>query len=164
MKAIIMAGGKGTRLSPEKPLLEVCGTPMILRVYSFARSLTDEVYVATIRGHIVDEKLGRLLKIVYTDGRGYEEDVVQAVRTVGFPTLVLPSDTPFLSWDDVKPLFECKSSVCTLLSRGRFVGVSLWRSDNLKDYSSVEVEKEVINVNTPDDLTKANILCKERIL
>ncbi|MBW9140279.1 MAG: hypothetical protein K1T65_00955 [Candidatus Aramenus sp.] len=32
------------------------------------------------------------------------------------------------------------------------------------DYSSVEVEKEVINVNTPDDLAKANILCKERIL
>ncbi len=158
-----MAGGKGTRLSPEKPLLEVCGTPMILLVYNFAKSITDEVYVATVVGHVVEKRMGGLFKLVYTDGKGYEEDVVQAVRKVGFPALVLPSDTPSLSWEDVEPLFNCRSSVCTLVSRGKFVGISLWRSDNLNDYYSVEVEREILNVNTPEDFTKANILCRERL-
>ncbi|AWR95872.1 NTP transferase domain-containing protein [Acidianus brierleyi] len=159
-----MAGGKGSRLSPRKPLLEVCSIPMIARVYNVAEKISTDIYIATIKNHVIEKELIlRFPNIIYTSGKGYENDVLEAVTTIGFPVLVLPSDIPFLKIDYVKPLFTCKSSICTLLSRGKFVGISLWNSDNLNDFSSIESNVDIINVNTKEDLSIANKLCYENI-
>jgi GTP:adenosylcobinamide-phosphate guanylyltransferase len=159
-----MAGGKGSRLSPRKPLLVVCGTPMIVRVYCAARKISEQIYIVTVKNHIIEKELREYFSnIIYTSGKGYENDILEAVKMVGFPVLVLPSDLPFLKIDDIKPIFNCKSSICTLLSRGKFVGISLWNSDNPSDFSSIESNRDIMNVNTEEDLSKANKLCNENI-
>lgn len=159
-----MAGGKGSRLSPRKPLLEVCGVPMIVRVYNVAKKISVDVYIATVKNHIIEKELKSYFsKIIYTSGKGYENDVLEAIKIVGFPVLVLPSDIPFLKINYIKPLFNCKSSICSLLSRGKFIGISLWNSDNLNDFSSIESNADIMNVNTKEDLSIANKLCYENI-
>lgn len=44
---LILAGGKGVRLSPDKPLLEVGGEPIIARVARVARRVFEEVLLVT---------------------------------------------------------------------------------------------------------------------
>ncbi len=159
-----MAGGKGSRLSPRKPMLEVCGIPMIVRVYNVAKKISLYVYIATVKNHIIEKELRmRFSNIIYTSGNGYENDVLEAVKKIGFPALVLPSDIPFLKINDIEPLYNCKSSICTLLSKGKFIGISLWNSDNLNDFSSIEANTNIMNVNTEEDLSIANKLCYENI-
>ncbi|WP_238027501.1 MULTISPECIES: NTP transferase domain-containing protein [Metallosphaera] len=159
---IIMAGGKGSRLSPLKPVMEVCGKPMIQWVVELALKYSGDVYIATVRGHPAEDRLSKIRKLLYTSGRGYENDVVEAVSSVKLPALVLPSDVPFLEEDAVELLLrECDSSICTLLTQGDFVGVSLWKSLNLQDYQSINYPRRIMNVNTWNDLTEINKLCHE---
>jgi GTP:adenosylcobinamide-phosphate guanylyltransferase len=161
VKVVIMAGGRGRRLSPSKPLLRVCGRRLIDWVYDLAEEF-GSVVVATCPGHPVDR-----LKVdkIYTSGAGYEEDVVKAVRTVGFPALVLPADVPFLPKEIVFSLISgCKTEVCTLKAGGKFLGVSYWRGDKLELYSQVEVEREITNVNSWYDLHLARVQCRKLVL
>ncbi|MCY0861547.1 MULTISPECIES: NTP transferase domain-containing protein [Metallosphaera] len=158
--AVIMAGGKGTRLSPLKPVMEVCGKPMIQWVAELAMRYASQVYIATVKGHPAEEKLRKIHRVLYTSGLGYENDVVEAVSSVKLPALVLPSDVPFLDGDTIEILIrECNSSICTLLSQGKFVGVSLWRALDLEDYQSIDYPRKIVNVNTWNDLTEINKLC-----
>ncbi|MBF2064070.1 MAG: molybdenum cofactor guanylyltransferase [Calothrix sp. C42_A2020_038] len=45
--AIILAGGKSSRMGQDKAMLPVDGVPLILRVYQVASACTDTVYVVT---------------------------------------------------------------------------------------------------------------------
>ncbi|BDC18405.1 hypothetical protein HS5_12950 [Acidianus sp. HS-5] len=160
-----MAGGKGSRLSPMKPVLEVCGKPMVLWVYEFSKQFSDKIFIATVKGHptlSILENIFPMSSIIFTEGRGYEFDVIEAVKNVGFPSLVLPSDTPFIPKDAIEDLLnKCESSICTLLSKGEFIGISLWRSVDTSSFSSIETNHEIINVNTNKDLLKINKECTE---
>ncbi len=160
-----MAGGKGSRLSPMKPVLEVCGKPMILWIYEFSKQFSDKIFIATVKGHPTLPVLKGIFptsSIIFTEGKGYEFDVVDAVKSVGFPCLVLPSDTPFIPKKAVEILLnECESSICTLLSKGKFVGISLWRSMDTSSFSSIDTSYEIANVNTNKDLLKINEECRE---
>ncbi|MBA4358778.1 MAG: hypothetical protein C0405_13755, partial [Desulfovibrio sp.] len=69
MKAscLILAGGQGRRLTPDKPLLEIAGTPIIERTARLAASLFPEVLVVTN----TPEKYGFLgLPLVGDERRG----------------------------------------------------------------------------------------------
>lgn len=163
-----MAGGKGSRLGTQyKPFIEVCGKPMILWVYDTVRSLVneDEIYVSTIENHPILpllEKVINVKNIVFTSGKGYEYDILESIQKVGLPTIVLPSDTPFVASDDILTLINyCKSSICNLVYNGKFVGISYWNSLNLDDYCNIESREEIINVNTIDDLEYVENKCKE---
>lgn len=161
MRAVIMAGGKGSRFTPLKPLLEVCGKPMILRVYEVLASFAEEVFVATVKGHPAEAGLLSLFpKVVYTSGRGYENDVLEVVNMVGVPLIVSSADLPFLPGDALSLLLHsCSVSICSLLDRSGFVGVSVWRDLSLENYDSVRYPGELVNVNTRVDYEKANKLC-----
>ncbi|WP_246263781.1 NTP transferase domain-containing protein [Metallosphaera tengchongensis] len=159
--AVIMAGGKGSRLSPMKPVLKVCGRPMIQWIIDVAEKFSERVIVATVRGHPAEEELSLLSKeIIYTSGKGYEEDVVEALRQVKLPALVLSCDLPFIPREAFETLLRrCRSSICSLYTGSGFVGMSLWNSLNLNDYETIHFHKDIINVNTIDELEKANKLC-----
>jgi NDP-sugar pyrophosphorylase family protein len=100
MRAVILAGGKGTRLAPytiafPKPLMPICGTPILeiiilqLREYGF-----DDITLCTgYLAHLIETYFGdgsRLgVNISYT-----LED--QPLGTAGPLSLVLPCDEPIL--------------------------------------------------------------------
>ena len=158
MRAVIMAGGKGTRFTPLKPLAEVCGYPLFYYPYRLAREFAEEVYIAVTS---FSPLLLLDLPKVVTSGRGYEWDVVEAVRKVGLPVLVLPADSLVPRRAVENLVSYCRSSICTLKSRGEYTGVSLWNSLDLDNYSDLEVECEIINVNTLQDYLTAKYKCHE---
>lgn len=157
LKAIIMAGGKGTRLSPLKPLIDLCGYPMFYWVYRSLLNFTDEIYLAITR---YNPLIFSSFKKVITDGKGYENDVIQAIGKVGLPVIVVPADTPFIPEEAIYKLYSCKKSICTLVTKSGFVGISLWNEMKLNDYENIYYEGEIINVNTLSDYITVKNLCK----
>lgn len=171
LKAIIMAGGKGSRLgNPYKPFIEICGKPMILWVYDVVKKLVNQrnIYVSTLRNHPILPLLKEVMdsgNIIFTSGKGYEYDVLEALRLVGLPSIVLPSDTPFISIDDLLELVNsCQTSICNLVSNGKFVGISFWKSFDFDKYSNIESRRNIINVNTKDELEIVNNMCREGVV
>ena len=158
LKAVIMAGGKGTRISPFKPILDLCGYPMFYWVYKTLLNFTSEIYLAiTSSSPLIFSDFKKII----TEGKGYEFDVVSVVKMVGFPTLVVPSDTPFIPSEAILSLLSCEKSICSLVTKDGFVGISLWNGLDFKDYENVYFEGEILNVNTFNDYIKAKNLCKE---
>lgn len=155
-----MAGGKGSRFTPLKPLVEVCGVPLFWHSYSLARLFAEEVYLAVVPDSVM---LFLDLPKVLTSGRGYEADVVEAVRKVGLPALVLPADV-VTSKEAIEALLDrCDADICSLTYRGQFTGVSLWRGEDFQNYSSIESPVPVLNVNTFQDYLLAREACRRRV-
>ncbi|AWS00532.1 NTP transferase domain-containing protein [Metallosphaera hakonensis JCM 8857 = DSM 7519] len=159
-----MAGGKGTRLSPLKPVLKVCEKPMIWWVVEIAKEFANNVYVATVKGHPAERELWSIhSRVIYTSGLGYENDVIEALSSVELPALVLPSDVPFISRQAIETLLnQCKASICTLICETSFIGVSLWNQMRLNDYQDIPFPQRIINVNTQEDLQEINKLCHDK--
>ena len=100
--ALIMAGGKGTRtgLTIEKPLLPFLGKPLIEWVVDAVKSAEkiSEFYVVTSGNAVETERkcLRDGLKVIRTDGKGYHDDLKQAVLATQLrgPVLTMPADLP----------------------------------------------------------------------
>ncbi len=113
--ALVMAGGLGTRLQmpmAEKPLLKLAGKPLIEYVVSAAEEAEEverivvAVSPATPQTRKWAERRG--LPVVVTSGRGYAEDLRDAIALANLrePTLVLPCDTPLITVSDLKWVLE----------------------------------------------------------
>jgi adenosylcobinamide-phosphate guanylyltransferase len=104
LMALVMAGGKGRRVGQkEKPLLRVCGKPMIQRVLE-ALEAAEEVseIVVAVSKHTLKTKdlLKRLgVKTVDTSGDEYVSDMRDAVKQVCTrgPVLIVAADLPLLT-------------------------------------------------------------------
>jgi adenosylcobinamide-phosphate guanylyltransferase len=102
---LIMAGGKGKRmgLPVEKPLLPFLGKPLIEWVIEAVQSANNvsDVYVVTSGNTPETEKkcLKDGLRVLRTEGRGYHDDLKQAIVNAGLlcPILVIPSDIPAIT-------------------------------------------------------------------
>jgi uncharacterized protein (TIGR00454 family) len=117
--ALIMAGGRGRRIGSilEKPLLPFLGRPLIERVVKAAKSAKNisEIYIVTSGNTPQTEKkcLKNGLKILKTDGRGYHNDLKQAILKgkLNFPVLIMPADLPASTgkfFDKIIEIFEKK--------------------------------------------------------
>ena len=103
--ALVMAGGMGKRmkLTVEKPLVWFMGKPLIERVVGAVKSTTkiSEVYIVTSPNTPETEAkcLKDGLRVVRTDGKGYHNDLVQAITKADLlsPVLIIPSDLPALT-------------------------------------------------------------------
>jgi len=100
-----MAGGKGKRmeLTIEKPLLQFLGKSLIDWVLNAVRlaKKVSEFYIVTSPNTPMTERkcIKEGLKIIRTDGKGYHDDLKQAILEGGFhgPVLIMPSDVPALT-------------------------------------------------------------------
>jgi len=100
--ALIMAGGKGTRIgvAVEKPLLPFLGKPLIDWVVEAVKSAekVSESYVVTSKNALETERkcLRDGLKVIRTDGKSYHDDLKQAILEVQLqgPVLTMPADLP----------------------------------------------------------------------
>jgi adenosylcobinamide-phosphate guanylyltransferase len=103
--ALVMAGGMGKRmkLTVEKPLVWFMGKPLIERVVGAVKSTRkiSEVYIVTSPNTPETEAkcLKDGLRVVRTDGKGYHNDLVQAITKANLlsPVLIIPSDLPALT-------------------------------------------------------------------
>jgi len=104
MVALVMAGGRGTRLKlpGEKPLLRVSGVPMVERVLkALKESRGISRVVVAVSGHVpkTAERMRQLgVEVIDTPGKGYVADMHYAVKKLGpEKVLVISSDLPFVS-------------------------------------------------------------------
>jgi adenosylcobinamide-phosphate guanylyltransferase len=100
--ALIMAGGKSKRigLAIEKPLLPFLNRPLIEWVVEAVESSkkVSECYIVTSENAPETEKkcLKDGLKVIKTDGKGYHNDLKQAILKAQLqcPVLTIPADLP----------------------------------------------------------------------
>jgi adenosylcobinamide-phosphate guanylyltransferase len=102
---MIMAGGKGTRFSNEieKPMALFMGKPLIRRVIEATKQAKkiSKVYVAvtSLSPKTAKEAKKAGATVIKTDGKGYHEDVQQAIQKVNLvcPVLIVSSDLPLVT-------------------------------------------------------------------
>jgi len=103
---LILAGGKGVRLSPDKPLLEVGGEPIIARVARVARRVFDEVLIVTN----TPEKYGFLGLASVCDERpgcGPLMGIATGLKRIQHEAaFACAADMPFLNEDIIRAQFE----------------------------------------------------------
>jgi adenosylcobinamide-phosphate guanylyltransferase len=116
--AVVMAGGKGRRMeaSEEKPMLRVCGKPVIERVLTslLAAGKVNSVVVAvsenTPRTSAYVKKFP--VEVLVTPGEGYIQDMQFAVKKLGLETvLAVVSDLPLITSGIVDDVLE-RYAVC----------------------------------------------------
>ncbi|MFC6836817.1 NTP transferase domain-containing protein [Halomarina ordinaria] len=183
-----MCGGRGTRLDRgEKPLVPVCGTPMVERVAdACADSAGIETTYAAVSPHAPDtadhvrETLG--LPAVETPGEGYVADLDRALADprLSPPLLTVVADLPLLTGgvlDAVCTRADGGSlAVCVPVSLKRDLGVSVDTrfdhggralaptgcnvvSDDADSIMTSHDHRLAVNVNRPDDLAVAEARC-----
>jgi len=178
MKVLIMAGGRGSRIGdPSKPLIKILGKPMIEYVIDAINGL-GEVNIATTKDHerIIQWARSNNHTIVLTSGRDYPNDLIEALRLTGTPTLVLPSDMPLLSKEFItkflRAVAHIRTPMVTLAAvRGceiEYTGISYIRdltmSNGVIPWSTLTTAwtMELININTREDLEEATKLIQKR--
>lgn len=189
--ALVLCGGQGTRLGDgagEKPLLSVCGEPMLDRVVRALRaSAVSTIHAVpspqTPATRVRASELG--LSIVDGPGEGYVSDLQHALSVVDPPVVTVVSDLPHLApehvddalgearrGDGVASLTVCVpvslkqavgASVDTQFEReGRALaptGLNVVGDDSTENVSTVADERLAVNVNRPSDREVAESLC-----
>jgi adenosylcobinamide-phosphate guanylyltransferase len=111
--ALVMAGGKGTRMriAEEKPLINVCGKPVIEYVLAALKSAKkiDSIIVATTS---CTPKTAKLMKhhkveVVETPGKDYVSDMGYAAQKLGLGVfLAIAADLPLVTAEVVDAIVE----------------------------------------------------------
>jgi len=106
MLALILAGGGGTRLGlGEKPLVDICGRPMLARVLDAFTSAGLEAVVVTSSRTPMTLNYLRAQGILFYRARGigYVEDIIEAVSELDEPAPLFTSvaDLPCLRQEHV---------------------------------------------------------------
>jgi adenosylcobinamide-phosphate guanylyltransferase len=111
--ALVMAGGKGTRmkLALEKPLVEVCGKPVIQYVLSALKDAKkiDRIIVATTNCTPKTTKLMRQLaiEVIETPGKDYVSDMGYVVQTLKLGVfLAIAADLPLVRGEMIDAVVE----------------------------------------------------------
>ncbi len=172
--AAVMAGGKARRMGGAlKPLVNVCGAPMILWVIKAALSVSRHVAVVTsprtthpLLTHVPALINDPRIHIIETPGDGYVNDLRVVTASLRKPLLVLPADVPLITADHLRSFLNAakdfpNANVVTLIVEGVGpVGISLFRSEG-GDWASVTVSSDrwLMNINTWEDLRRAEALC-----
>jgi len=135
--ALVLCGGKGTRLvdtETEKPLVEICGTPMVDRVCNALRASSIETVVCVTSPH-TPETTTYLesqpdLTVIETSGEGYVADLSAALEGLSMPVLTVAADLPLLTGSLIDDLCQSlivpvrSTTVCVPVARKRALGLS----------------------------------------
>jgi len=169
---VIMAGGRSSRMGKEKPVLEVGGVPMLLRVYRETEKV-GETLVALSKNTPKTRELclREGIPFVETPGNGYVEDVKWLLREFG-PFISVSADLPFIKASDIAGIlrtFDGKTSLTGVLPL-KLVPKDLkpvvYRGYAIVGLNAVGTEGErffelrnpllALNINTPEELKLAD--------
>ncbi|MCL2358256.1 NTP transferase domain-containing protein [Candidatus Bathycorpusculum sp.] len=151
--ALIMAGGRGTRmkLPMEKPLIEVCGRPVIEYVLTTLKDAKkiNRIIVATTLATPKTTALmqQRNIEVIQTPGKDYVSDMgytVQALKLGVF--LAVAADLPLVTPNMIDTIVECyercdKPALTVAVPMAAKVQLGM-----CVDYSFVEQGQELVPV------------------
>jgi adenosylcobinamide-phosphate guanylyltransferase len=157
--ALLMAGGKGSRLKAleEKPLIKVCGKPMIQRVLEALKSANkvDDIIVAVSEHTPKTAAFARemSLKVLQTPGKGFCLDAKYAIEKLGLGTvLIICADLPLISSDLIDKVVshyeQCKKPALTVMAPLEVfmkLGLSIGYIFNINGRSLVPIGVNVID-------------------
>lgn len=112
MDALVMAGGRGTRLKMgEKPLVKLLGRHLIDYVTSALEgSAVGRIFVATTKNAPMTKRWAndRGLAVVDTPGIGFVADMVYAIENTGIadPVMVIMADLPLITPDLIDQIID----------------------------------------------------------
>jgi adenosylcobinamide-phosphate guanylyltransferase len=112
LDALVMAGGKGTRLKMgEKPLVSLLGRPLIDYVVSALEdSISGRIFVAATKNAPLTRGWARErgLYVVDTPGIGFVADMVSGVESacVTKPILIIMADLPLITSDLIDEVMD----------------------------------------------------------
>lgn len=112
MDALVMAGGRGSRLKMgEKPLVSLFGRPLIdYVVLALEESLVDRIFISTTENVPSTRKWAedRDLYVLETGSYGYVPDMIEAVIKSGVkePIMVIMADLPLVTPEIIDQVIE----------------------------------------------------------
>ena len=143
MDALLMAGGKGSRLKVkiEKPLLPILKKPMIdYVIYSLLNSKIENIYIAVPKNtrktkeYLSKKYPNKRIKIIDTPGKGYIYDINYSMRYFSEPFMVvscdIPTITPKIIDEIVDEYYTLRSqyrdleALCVVVERDKYLGRS----------------------------------------
>ncbi|BAA81044.2 nucleoside triphosphate:adenosylcobinamide-phosphate guanylyltransferase [Aeropyrum pernix K1] len=166
---LVMAGGQGARMGfREKPLLSVCGQPMLLRVLSALRMACRRIAIVYSRHTPGVKRLclsGALGAVECIEGPGsYVKDLRLGFSHISTPLLVAPADMPFLNPHHLNLFIDRAladgASIVNLSLRGRgLTGLSVFKHHR-GWWRDVETNGcWALDVDTWEDFRRAGELC-----
>ncbi len=173
MIALVMAGGKGTRMNftKEKLLLEY-EKPIVLRVIDALKNSEcfSKILVATSKNSPKTKELLQKsdMQVIDTPGTGYAEDLNSVLQSLSDHVLVVSGDLALLDYAVIRKIVEQKtnaiwmnflvtrdfleslglSSEFTTKFDGKeciYTGISLIDAEKISDFKSVEEHFLIIN-------------------
>ena len=157
--SVVMAGGKGTRMKipEEKPLIEVCGKPVIDYVIS-ALQKAKKIDGVTVATSAATPKTARYMsqfavRVVETPGKDYVSDLGFASQTLGLGVfLAIAADLPLVTPEILDRIVEryeqCGKPALTVavpLKTKEKLGMSVEYSFKMGDQDVVPVGINVID-------------------
>jgi len=174
MKALLMCGGRGSRLGMgEKPLVRVGGRPLVDHALD-ALSVCQEV--VCVSSPFTPETSAYLssqgLEVFVAEGKGFIQDMRSAIEAMSIrePVVVMSSDV-MLSEGIMESIISfylsCESEAVAVYDSGeKPVGINIIDGFFIEREQSQSIfyisENEYVNVNTPDDLKRAEMMLNER--
>ena len=140
MEALVMAGGKGTRMGGgEKALMPLLGKPMIsyvLKALAESRSISKINVAVSPDVPLTAEyvKNDESIRLVTTPGSGFIEDMGYAIRSLGLfgPVLVVAADLPLITPEVIDRAVEAyKKSGKEALSVRVEADLAPWPADTI---------------------------------
>lgn len=125
--ALVMAGGKGSRLgaSEEKPLTKICGKPLVEYVIEALRGANKiNRIIVTVSEHTPKTAayaMAQGLEVLWTPGRGFCLDLRYAIEKLKLKDVVVVcADLPLLTSDFIDMVIEryekCKKPALTVMA------------------------------------------------
>jgi adenosylcobinamide-phosphate guanylyltransferase len=167
MDAVIMAGGKGSRMGDNKKmLLKINSEPVLYKIIASLKDLGFIVKICISKG---TEFLSDTEEVEIITGTGtYSEDLKYSLKLCSIPALVLPGDVIF-SEKLLKNFIELSGTVstdiATLKINGELSGISMFfkRPENGElSYTDIEMQdNSFFNLNYKEDYIKAQEYFKQ---
>ncbi len=185
-EAIILAGGKSTRMGTNKMLLDYKGHPLLWHTIQSVAPFVSRVIVVTGRyDKEIKEALGNL-DVTFVYNKDYElgmfSSVLTGVKETKEDFFVLPGDCPFIqkstfeailsSKEDIRypiyhgqeghPLYISKKYKNELLNYGLDNNLKMFRDSKKCEIINVEDKNIIMNLNDINDFANIDISLKGR--
>ena len=141
--SILIPARIGSTRLPNKPLIDLCGKTLIQRVYEQAKTISDEVYIATDSDLVFNHVISFTDNVVITSDKHISgtDRIYEAVKKLSIPKnkliINLQGDEPFMPSELVQQIVsDYNSNDCDVITASH----SLSSVDDLLNQNCVKVE------------------------